>query len=89
MYKVIINKQAYKEICDIPDVYARKIIKAIYELEYYPHVHGSRKLSGFKDLYRIRVDVYRIIYRVEKDQLIVEVLKVAHRSHAYETLSRI
>ncbi|OAV74743.1 addiction module toxin, RelE/StbE family [Bacteroidales bacterium Barb7] len=84
MYNVIINKKVYKEISDIPDLYAKKIIKAIYGLEYNPRPNGSRKLSGFKDLYRIRISIYRVIYRIENDKLIVEVIKVDHRSSVYQ-----
>jgi mRNA interferase RelE/StbE len=83
MYNVTINKKAYKEICEIPDLYAKKIIRTIYDLEQNPRPIGYRKLSGFKDLYRIRVNVYRIIYRIEDNKLIVEVIKVDHRSRVY------
>ena len=44
---------------------------------------GIKKLKGFKKLYRIRIGNYRIIYSVQSDVLIVEILKIAHRKDAY------
>ncbi|WP_296809797.1 type II toxin-antitoxin system RelE/ParE family toxin [Thiocapsa sp.] len=33
--------------------------------------------------YRIRVGQYRVVYRIEDDRLIVENLRVGHRSSVY------
>ena len=32
-------------------------------------------MSGFRDVWRIRVGIFRIVYRIEDRQLIVEVLR--------------
>jgi mRNA interferase RelE/StbE len=84
MYKVIIDKRAKKEIDKIPIQYAKKIALAIYDLEDNPRPIGSKKLVGFDNLYRIRIGMYRIIYRIIDDILYVEVLKVGHRSAVYQ-----
>ena len=39
------------------------------------------KLSGL-DLYRIRVGVYRIVYEIRDNELIIAVVKVGHRRKA-------
>ena len=84
MYRVVIDKRAKKEIDKIPLVYAKKIAFAIYDLEDNPRPVGSKKLVGYDNTYRIRVGMYRIIYRIEDDILYVEVLKVGHRKAVYQ-----
>jgi mRNA interferase RelE/StbE len=48
-------------------------------LEITPRPEGVKKLEGEKDLYRLRVGDYRIIYTIRDRELIVLVLKVGHR----------
>ncbi|RLA39985.1 MAG: type II toxin-antitoxin system RelE/ParE family toxin [Gammaproteobacteria bacterium] len=43
---------------------------------------GCKKLSS-REFYRVRQGVYRIIYEILDDQLIVHIIKVAHRSKVY------
>jgi mRNA interferase RelE/StbE len=40
--------------------------------------------SGEDDLYRIRVGDYRIIYRIQDNQLLILVLKIGHRRDVYQ-----
>ncbi|MDR1881610.1 MAG: type II toxin-antitoxin system RelE/ParE family toxin [Prevotella sp.] len=64
----------------IPTVYYNSISRHIFELAENPRPFGCIKLSGFDNLYRIRVGVYRVIYSIEDDILTVKVIKVDHRS---------
>ena len=48
-----------------------------------PFPKGSRKLTGYHDVYRLRVGRYRILYSVEEDVLVVIILKVGHRRDVY------
>jgi mRNA interferase RelE/StbE len=48
-----------------------------------PRPHGSKKLKGGFDLWRIRVGDYRVVYEVRDRILVVLVLRVAHRREAY------
>lgn len=48
-----------------------------------PRPVGSEKLSG-QERYRIRQGVYRIIYEVEDELLVVTGVKVGHRKHLYK-----
>ena len=47
-----------------------------------PRPIGSRKLAGV-ELYRIRAGDYRIVYELLESELVVLVVRVAHRSAAY------
>lgn len=44
-----------------------------------PFPRGTRKLSGYDDVYRVRVSHYRILYSVSESTLIVVVVKIGHR----------
>jgi mRNA interferase RelE/StbE len=48
-----------------------------------PRGEGCIKLSG-QECYRVRQGIYRIIYEIVEDRLIVNVVKVAHRSSDYQ-----
>ncbi len=48
-----------------------------------PYPPGSRKLTGYDDVFRIRVGVYRIIYSVSGRKLVIIVLKIGHRKDIY------
>lgn len=62
---------------------ARRLVTAIEALGKDPHPQGSIQLKGGDGEYRIRVGSYRIIYDVKDRELIVLVLRVAHRREVY------
>ncbi|MFB9637860.1 type II toxin-antitoxin system RelE family toxin [Streptomyces spiralis] len=45
-----------------------------------------KKLSGHKDLYRLRVGVYRIAYMIDDGKLVILVVEVGHRREIYRRL---
>jgi mRNA interferase RelE/StbE len=59
-----------------------RIAEAVLRLETDPRPNGSRKLRG-TDGYRIRVGTYRVLYTVNDDTRIVEVIAVGHRRDVY------
>lgn len=48
-----------------------------------PRPPEVRKLSGTEQTWRIRIGDYRVIYDLYDDELVVLVLRVAHRKDAY------
>jgi mRNA interferase RelE/StbE len=48
-----------------------------------PRPADSEKLSG-QERYRVRQGVYRIIYAVSDEHLVVTAVKVDHRRHVYK-----
>jgi mRNA interferase RelE/StbE len=47
-----------------------------------PRPPGSEKLSG-QDRYRLRQGDYRVVYGVDDELRIVEVVKIGHRREVY------
>ncbi len=85
-YSILYDPKALKELSKLDKPTARRIITAINRLSSEPRPAGVRALVGFPGLYRIRASDYRIIYTVKDLELIVLVLRVAHRSVVYRTL---
>jgi mRNA interferase RelE/StbE len=83
MYKVIIKKQILKSLDKIHIHYLPSIQKVINDLAETPRPFGSVKLAGSENHYRIRVGVYRIVYSIKDDILVVEVIKIDHRRNVY------
>jgi mRNA interferase RelE/StbE len=85
-YRLLIKTSAAKELRAIPNKRDRqRIVKRILGLKTDPRPPGSQKLSG-RERYRIRQGQYRIVYGIEKDELVVYVIKIGHRKDVYRAL---
>lgn len=82
-YQLKIKKSAEKELADLPVHTIIEIKDRIILLRNNPFPQGYKKLKGFRNLYRIRSSNYRIIYSVQHDVLIIEILKIANRKDVY------
>ncbi len=84
-YSVFIKRSAAKELEEIGSRRdRRRIVARIRALAEDPRPPGCRKLSG-AEKYRLRQGVYRIVYSIEDDRLIVHVVRIAHRKHVYRS----
>jgi mRNA interferase RelE/StbE len=83
-YQLIILPGAEKELRKLPRQIFLKVDKIILSLADNPRPAGCKKLQGFNNVYRIRVGNYRILYRIEDDQLIIEVFRIADRKDVYK-----
>ena len=81
-YEVRFRKSVAKDLDPIPRREVRRILKAIEALAGEPRPPQSRKLSG-AEKYRLRCDVYRVLYEIQDEVLLVCVVKVAHRKDTY------
>lgn len=82
-YKIEVVRSAEKTLQSLPKAFIPKIIKVIQDLADQPYPAGCRKLAGQRDTFRIRVNVYRIIYEVHDDLILIKVLKIGHRKDVY------
>lgn len=55
----------------------------MFALENDPRPSGCKKLKGEDNMWRIRSGIYRIIYTIEDNVLLVQVVRVAHRKESY------
>lgn len=82
-YSVEISSSAERTLFRLSREAVVKVVSALQKLAIEPRPAGCRKLSGQQDTYRIRVGVYRIIYEIHDDIVLVRVLKVGHRREVY------
>ena len=83
MYSVILSKKAEKILDKLPNEYYKLITKHLLNLEQNPRPFGCIKLVDYENHYRIRIGVYRVVYSIKDDVLVVEVIKIDHRRNIY------
>ncbi|MGN8159810.1 type II toxin-antitoxin system RelE family toxin [Salinisphaera sp. SWV1] len=81
-YKLVFKRSVAKDLRGIPNDEVARILQRVDALQRDPRPPGSEKLSG-QERYRIRQGVYRILYEIADDVLIVTVVKIGHRKHVY------
>lgn len=83
MYTVRISKKAKKEINKIPHRFQKAIILSLTEIEDDPFIGKplSRELTG---RFSYRIGVYRIIYKINRKDKIIEILNAGHRATIYK-----
>jgi len=85
VYKVIIKREALKELKQLPRHTVVVITQSIEHLSANPHPAGCKKLKSSKEnLWRIRVGDYRIIYLIDDIIRIVNVRNIGHRKDIYD-----
>ncbi len=82
-YKIVFRRSVSKDLWPIPNKDVARILQRMEALRDDPRPTGSEKLSG-QERYRIRQGVYRIIYEIADEHLIVTVVKVGHRKDVYK-----
>jgi mRNA interferase RelE/StbE len=85
-WQVIIHRKAEKILKRLDGDDLERIPRAIRGLASDPRPAGVKKLTGYDNLYRIRVGDWRIIYAIEDDRLIILVLEISTRGGAYREL---
>jgi mRNA interferase RelE/StbE len=81
-YKLSFKKSVAKDLRGIPNKDVERILKRIDALSNDPKPKGAIKLTN-QEKYRVRQGVYRILYEIRDLELIVLIVKVAHRKDAY------
>lgn len=74
-----ISRTAEKQLRKLARTDQRRVVDAILPLADDPRPRRSRKLSGYDDVFRIRVGRYRVLYSVSNRELVIIILKIGHR----------
>jgi mRNA interferase RelE/StbE len=83
-YSHSIKPSAAKELKEISGkATLTRLIEMIKTLATQPRPSGSEKLAGRPNLYRVRQGNYRVIYSVDDETRVVDVVKVGHRRDVY------
>jgi len=81
--EVVLSKEAQTEFDDLPLSMKKRVLDVLLRLENWPNVSGAKRLTGDrKGWARVRTGDWRVIFRPEHDQIVVE--RIAHRREVYE-----
>jgi mRNA interferase RelE/StbE len=82
-YRIDVSATAERQIRKLPPSDQLRVLRVIQSLSIEPHPPGCRKLSGYNDVFRVRIGRYRVLYSIEDRRLVIIVLKVGDRSDVY------
>lgn len=85
-YKVTLKPIAEKQFAKLPKDIQKRLFAAFVTLADNPRPHGTIKLQGNTDYFRVRVGDYRIVYAIDDQELKVLVLTLGHRRDIYDKL---
>lgn len=81
-FELVFKRSVAKDLRAVPRKDVARILACIRGSDDDPRPVGATKLSTH-ERYRIRQGVYRILYEVEADRLVVTVVKIGHRRDVY------
>ncbi len=64
----------------------KKIIFSLEELKFNSLPSSAKQLVGYKNLYRLRIEKYRIVYQIEKR--VIHVLLIEKRDKVYSEIKK-
>ncbi len=82
MYDIIFSPTAFKQLQKLKNDVQDRIIAALERIRIRPERH-LKKLVGDPS-YRLRVGAYRIIVDLDREELLILVIKVGHRRSVYK-----
>jgi mRNA interferase RelE/StbE len=82
-YALVFARSARKELESLPVQVVDRILPRIEDLVDLPRPVGCRKLTGELNLWRIRIGDYRVIYSVDDQDRLIDIVAVRHRKDAY------
>jgi mRNA interferase RelE/StbE len=81
-YELRVRPSVAKDLRGLPKADVKRILQRMQALRDDPRPPGCEKLTG-AELYRVRQGTYRIVYEIHDDHIVVEVIRVGHRSEVY------
>jgi mRNA interferase RelE/StbE len=81
-YRLVFKKSVARDLRGISKKDIARILKCFDALSEDPRAPGCEKLSGL-ERYRVRRGIYRIVYEIRDEVLLVVVVRVGHRRDVY------
>jgi len=82
-YAVLFTKSADSALRKLAVPIQKRITTAVDKLQDSPRPPNCVKLQGEDALWRIRVGDYRVVYAIRDEELIVLIVRIAHRKDVY------
>ena len=85
-YKVLLRSSAAKDLDRLDDRTYQRTLNAIRKLGMNLHPPGSKKIHTKKNMYRLRVGDYRVLYEVVSKEDTIIICRVVRREKAYREI---
>jgi mRNA interferase RelE/StbE len=80
-YRLRISRRTLHDIDHLPGNVRQRVRRTIASLTHEPRPATAKALEGdLSGCWRLRLDDHRIIYTIDDDQVVVEVVRVAQRT---------
>jgi len=88
-YRLRIDKPAERQVRRLPGHVRQRFRRLINSLAAEPRPQGAKRLRGYDHAYRIRIDIWRLVYLVDDVERTVIVLGVRRKTgpETYEDIS--
>jgi len=83
VYEILLESRAQRDLKKLPAEVFYRVMSTLKDLAENPRPVGSRKITGSKNDWRIRIGEYRIIYEIDEDAEAIKVMRVRHRREVY------
>ncbi len=83
MFKVYFKKSVEKDLKALPKADQKRMLEQIGKVLAKDPYKGKVLSGDFKGLYRWRTGRFRVIYEIQKEVLIILILKIGHRKDVY------
>ena len=72
-FKVVFTEKAQKDLSDLPENEIDQFLSSCLRLESNPYPDGKhiKKLKGYKDIYRLRIGDYRVVFEWKRNTVTV------------------
>lgn len=81
--ELIVQKKVQKHLLRLPLNIHERLVRALSLIQMNPII-GTKLHGELRDTYKFRVGDYRIVYKLNKQNSIVEVVKIEHRQGVYK-----
>lgn len=86
-FQVEFKYSVKKDLKKIESRFLDKIFLKVKQLENFPQVPGFKKLSGVKNIFRLRLGDYRIVFQVFEKESKIVICYIRHRGSVYREIS--
>lgn len=86
-YKIEYAKGVVKDLKKLPTHVKQKALMVVEKILARNPLIGKKLTGPYKGMLRYRIGDYRIIYSIEKQRLVIFVLRIRHRKNAYDGIA--
>ncbi|MFT4244398.1 MAG: type II toxin-antitoxin system RelE family toxin [Candidatus Woesearchaeota archaeon] len=84
MFEIYFRKSALSQYSKLSQPTQKRIKKVLTQLANDPFKIPFKKLINFENMLRVRIGSYKIIYSINKNSCIIEIIKIGKRENVYE-----